>query len=177
MKLKEDGKIRAIAASNVALGHIKQYQAAGILDAIQPRYSMLDREIETEILPYCLANGISALAYSPLEQGLLTGKIGMDQTFAEGVYRNQIPWYSPQNRDKVLGMLEGWSDLLTKYNCSLSQLVIAWTVAQEGITFVLCGARKEEHVSDNVRAADLELDAADLSRIRQDAAALGAPEA
>ena len=177
MKLKEEGKIRAIAASNVDLEHIKQYQAAGVLDAIQPRYSMLDREIETEILPYCQANGISALAYSPLEQGLLTGKIGMDQTFAEGVYRNQIPWYAPQNREKVLNMLEGWSDLLAKYNCSLSQLVIAWTVAQEGITFVLCGARKEAHVSDNVRAADLELDAADLSRIRQDAEALGAPEA
>ena len=177
MKLKEEGKIRAIGASNVDLEHIKQYQAAGILDAVQPRFSMLDREIEKEILPYCLANGISALAYSPLEQGLLTGKIGMDQTFAEGVYRNQIPWYAPQNREKVLNMLEGWSDLLAKYNCSLSQLVIAWTVAQEGITFVLCGARKEAHVSDNVRAADLELDAADLSRIRQDAEALGAPEA
>ena len=113
MRLKEEGKIRAIAASNVDLEHIKQYQAAGILDAIQPRFSMLDREIEKEILPYCQANGISALAYSPLEQGLLTGKIGMDQTFAEGVYRNQIPWYSPQNREKVLNMLEGWSDLLT----------------------------------------------------------------
>lgn len=177
MKLKEDGKIRAIGASNVDLDHIKQYQAAGILDAIQPRYSMLDREIEKEILPYCLANGISALAYSPLEQGLLTGKIGMNQTFPEGTYRNNIPWYRPVNREKVLNMLEGWTDLRSKYNCSLSQLVIAWTMAQEGITFVLCGARKETHVSDNVGAADLELDAADLSRIRQDAEALGAPEA
>ena len=177
MKLKEDGKIRAIGASNVDLDHIKQYQAAGILDAIQPRYSMLDREIEKEILPYCLANGISALAYSPLEQGLLTGKIGMNQTFPEGAYRNNIPWYRPANREKVLNMLEGWTDLLSKYNCSLSQLAIAWTMAQEGITFVLCGARKETHVSDNVGAADLELDAADLSRIRQDAEALGAPEA
>jgi len=176
MKLKEEGKIRAIAASNVDLEHIKQYQAAGILDAIQPRYSMLDREIEKEILPYCHANGISALAYSPLEQGLLTGKIGMDQTYPESVYRNQIPWYLPVNRKKVLDMLEGWSDLLAKYNCTLSQLVIAWTVAQEGITFVLCGARKEAHVSDNVGAGDLELEAEDLTRIRRDAEALGAPE-
>ena len=176
MKLKQEGKIRAIAASNVDLEHIKQYQAAGILDAIQPKYSMLDREIEKEILPYCHANGISALAYSPLEQGLLTGKIGMDQTFPESAYRNNIPWYLPANRKKVLNMLEGWSDLLTKYNCSLSQLVIAWTVAQEGITFVLCGARKEAHVSDNVRAADLELEAEDLNRIRNDAEGIGAPE-
>jgi len=175
-KLKEEGKIRAIAASNVDLEHIKQYQAAGILDAIQPKYSMLDREIEKEILPHCYSQGISALAYSPLEQGLLTGKIGMDQTFPEGAFRNNIPWFRPVNRRKVLNMLEGWSDLLSKYNCSLSQLVIAWTMAQEGITFVLCGARKETHVKDNVRAADLEIEPADLSRIRRDAEALGAPE-
>jgi methylglyoxal reductase len=176
MKLKEEGKIRAIGASNVDLGHIKQYQAAGILDAIQPKYSMLDREIEKEILPYCHANSISALAYSPLEQGLLTGKIGMNQTFPEGAYRNNIPWFLPANRKKVLNMLEGWTDLLSKYNCSLSQLVIAWTMAQEGITFVLCGARKEAHVKDNVGAGDLELDAADLSRMRRNVEALGAPE-
>ena len=138
---------------------------------------MHGREIENEILPYCHANGISSLVYSPLEQGLLTGKIGLNQTFPEGAYRNNIPWYLPANRIKVLNMLEGWSDLLTKYNCSLSQLVIAWTVAQEGITFVLCGARKEAHVIDNVGAGDLELDAADLGRIRQDVEALGAPEA
>ena len=177
MKLKEEGKIRAIGASNVDLEHVKQYLAAGVLDAIQPKYSMLDREIEKEILPYCQANGISSLVYSPLEQGLLTGKIGLNQTFPEGAYRNNIPWYLPANRIKVLNMLEGWSDLLTKYNCSLSQLVIAWTAAQEGITFVLCGARKEAHVIDNVGAGDLELDAADLGRIRQDVEALGAPEA
>ncbi len=159
------------------LDHIKQYQAAGLLDAIQPKYSMLDREIEKEILPYCHANGISALAYSPLEQGLLTGKIGMDQTFPEGAYRNNIPWFLPANRKKVLNMLEGWTDLPAKYNCSLSQLVIAWTMAQEGITFVLCGARKEAHVRDNVGAGDLVLEAADLSRMRRDVEALGAPEA
>ncbi len=176
MKLKEEGKIRAIAASNVDIDHMQQYQAAGILDAIQPRYSMLDRGIEKDILPYCMENSISALVYSPLEQGLLTGQIGMDQTFAEGVYRNQIPWYLPANRQKVLNMLEGWSDLLSKYNCTLSQLVIAWTMAQDGVTFVLCGARKEAHVSDNVGAGDLEIEAEDLSRIRRDVEALGAPE-
>jgi methylglyoxal reductase len=74
-------------------------------------------------------------------------------------------------------MLEGWTDLVSKYNCSLSQLVIAWTMAQKGITFVLCGARKEAHVKDNVGAGDLDIDAADLSRMRRDVEALGAPDA
>jgi len=90
-------KNRVIAAHNVDLEHIKQYQAAGIIDAIQPKYSMLDRDIEKEILPYCNDSSISALPYSPLEQGLLTGKIGMDQTFPEGVDRNNIPWNSDRH--------------------------------------------------------------------------------
>jgi methylglyoxal reductase len=176
MQLKQEGKIRAIGASNVDLEQIKAYQAAGTLDAIQPKYSMLDREIEKQILPYCHAQRISTLAYSPREQGLLTGKIGMDRTFPQGAYRNNIPWFLPVNRKKVLNMLAGWSDLPIKYNCSLSQLVIAWTMAQEGITFVLCGARKEQHVRENVGAGDLVIDAADLKRMRKDVEALGAPQ-
>lgn len=176
MRLKEEGKIRAIGASNADLAHIKQYQASGILDAIQPKYSMLDRQIEKEIVPYCQTHEISILAYSPLEQGLLTGKIGMDQTFAEGSYRNNIPWFWPVNRKKVLDILPGWADLLSKYHCSLSQLVIAWTMAQPGISFVLCGSRKEVHVRDNVGAANLALEAADLIRIRQDVESIGEPE-
>ena len=176
MKLKEEGKIRAIGASNVDLQQIKEYQAAGTLDAIQPKYSMLDRVIEKEILPYCQAESISILAYMPLEQGLLTGKISMDRTFAEGEYRNNIPWFRPVNRQKVLNMLKGWNDLLAKYKCSLSQLVIAWTMAQDGVTFVLCGARKEKHVRENVGAGELVLDAADHRRMRKDVEALGAPQ-
>ena len=176
MKLKAEGKIRAIGASNVDLQQIKAYQAAGVLDAIQPKYSMLDREIEKEILPYCHTERISTLAYSPLEQGLLSGKIGMDRTFAEGEFRNNIPWFRPNNRKKVLNMLNGWSDLLKKYDCTLAQLVIAWTAAQKGITYVLCGARKEAHVRENVKAGKLLLHADDLARMRKDVEALGGHE-
>jgi methylglyoxal reductase len=176
MKLKVEGKIRAIAASNVELDHIKQYQATGVLDAIQPKYSILDRGIESGLLPYCADENISTLVYSPLEQGLLTGKIGMDATYDEGSFRNNIPWFSPINRKKVLDMLAGWADLTAKYGCSMAQLVIAWTLSQEGVTYALCGARKEEHVQDNVAAGDLQLEAADLARMRSDAEALGAPQ-
>lgn len=172
MKLKEEGKIRSIGVSNVNIDEVKSYQDAGVLDAVQPKYSMLDREIEKGLLPYCHKNTISILAYSPLEQGLLTGKIGMDVEFPEGSFRNEIPWFEPEKRKKVLDMLDGWEDLLEKYNCSLSQLVIAWTAAQEGITHVLCGARKQAHITNNVLAGDIELEAPDLVRIRLDVEAL-----
>ena len=176
LQLKAEGKIRAIGASNVDIPLIKQYQAIGALDSIQPRYSMLDRRIEAEILPFCIENGVSTLAYSPLEQGLLTGRVGMDFKVEPGEARSSIPWFKPENRRKVIDMLAGWQDLTEKYACKLSQLVIAWTVAQPGITFALCGARKPEHSLENAKGGDIELEPADIQRMRTDVEALGSPE-
>ncbi len=73
-------------------------------------------------------------------------------------------------------MLNGWKDLTEKYACTFGQLVIAWTVAQPGVTFVLCGARKPEHVIENVTAGDILLEPQDLQRMRDDVEALGEPE-
>lgn len=176
VKLKEEGKIRAIGASNVNVAQIREYQQAGVLDAIQPRYSMLDRQIETELLPYCIEQNISSLVYSPLEQGLLTGKIDMDQEFAAGEYRNNLPWFRPLNRQPVLNMLGGWKDLTEKYNCSLAQLVIAWTIEQPGVTFALCGARKVKHSLENAAAGAIIVDEQDLARMRKDVEFLGTPK-
>ncbi|MBU4260999.1 MAG: aldo/keto reductase [Proteobacteria bacterium] len=175
LQLKRQGKIRAIGASNVDVSQMKQYQAIGTLDAIQPRYSMLDRAIEKEMIRHCIEHQISTLVYSPLEQGLLTGTIGMDRTFSRGEYRNNIPWFQPLNRRKVLDMLAGWQTLTEKYHCSLAQLVIAWTIAQPGITFALCGARKPEHSRHNAVGGTLIIEADDLRKMRGDVEALGAP--
>ena len=175
LQLKKQGKIRAIGASNIDVSQMKQYQAVGTLDAIQPRYSMLDRAIEKEVIPHCIEHHISTLVYSPLEQGLLTGTIGMDRTFSRGEYRNNIPWFQPLNRRKVLDMLADWQTLTEKYHCSLAQLVIAWTVEQPGITFALCGARKPEHSRQNAVGGTLVMAADDIRKMRADVEALGDP--
>ena len=135
LKLKEAGKIRAIGASNVNVSQIKEYQTGGVLDAVQIRYSMLDRKIEQELLPYCREQRISILVYSPLEQGLLTGTIGMDRTFKKGESRERIPWFKLANRQRVLDMLAGWKDLTEQYNCTLGQLVITWTIESPASCF------------------------------------------
>ncbi len=177
MDLRAQGKIRAIGVSNATTADMDAYRAAGDLSACQPRYSMLDRAIEADVLPYCHRNAIAVLAYSPLEQGLLTGKIGMDRTFGADEFRNMIPWFKPANRARVLAMLDGWKDLCAAHACTLGQLVIAWTVAQPGLTIALCGARKVANVMENAAAGGMMLDAATLARMRSDVEALGAPEA
>ena len=176
--MKKEGLIKAIGASNVDLNQIKEYMDVAHLDAIQPPYSMLTRGVEAETLSYCVENEISVFAYSPLEQGLLTGNIGMDYEPPAGTYRADYLgwWYKKENRIKILNMLEGWKDLTEKYDCTVSQLVIAWTIAQKGITFALCGARKRKHLLENIKAGNLKIEQADLDRMRKDVEALPQPE-
>jgi methylglyoxal reductase len=172
MKMKSEGKIRAVGASNVAVGHLEEYLKYGQLDVIQEKFSMMDRKPEQELLPFCLAHGITVQTYSPLEQGLLTGKIGMDYQVKPGEVRDHRKWWIPGNRRLVLDMLAGWGDLTEKYGCTVGNLVIAWTAARCASFNVLCGARKPEQVAENLKAGGLEIEKADLGRMTRDADAV-----
>lgn len=178
MDLKDQGKIRAIGVSNVSLDELKENCASGPISSDQFRYSLLYRGPEADILPYCRENRLATLTYMSLEQGLLTGKAGMDRVYKPGDFRtNQDwnPWYKLENRKRILDMLAGWRGLTEKYACNLAQLIVAWTAAQPGVTHVLCGARNAAQIKQTAAAADLALDPADLQRIRNDAIALGEP--
>ncbi|MGI6031275.1 MAG: aldo/keto reductase [Eubacteriales bacterium] len=169
LEFKKEGKIRAIGVSNVEPWHVKEYLKYGQVDLIQEKYSMLSRRVEKELLPICEKEKITMQAYSPLEQGLLTGRFRMDYQVGDLEYRKKIEWYQPEKRAKVVAMLDGWQDLCDKYDCKLSNLVIAWTMAQSEQMNVLCGARKIHHVEENLKSAALQLDAADVARMRADA--------
>ena len=178
LKLKDQGKIRAIGVCNVSPAELEENLRRGGIVSNQFRYSMLLRAPEQDILPLCARKGLATLTYMSLEQGLLTGKVGMDRVFSPGEFRTNAawnPWYLPANRRRVLDLLAGWSDLTGKYACSLAQLVIAWTAAQPGVTHVLAGARTEAQLRENARAGELTIAPADLDRIRRDVIALGEP--
>ncbi|MCK5568424.1 MAG: aldo/keto reductase, partial [Spirochaetes bacterium] len=132
-------------------------------------------KLEDELGPFCRENQIGILVYSPLEQALLTGRYRKDTKLPADVYRNNIPWFKQGNRERVIDVLDSWKDLTDKYSCSLTRLVIAWTIAQPEITVALCGARHPEQIQENAGAAELTLDKADVSRMRQDITALGDP--
>jgi len=176
LELKRQGKVRAIGASNATVAELEAYRQAGPLDVCQMRYSLLDRRAEADLLPYCEQHGIATLAYSPLEQGLLTGTIGADREFPASAFRNRLPWFRPANRRRVLALLDGWRDLTAQYQCTLAQLVIAWTIRQPGVTCALCGARRPAVAMENAGAGGIPLAAEDTARIRRDAEALGAPQ-
>jgi methylglyoxal reductase len=178
LKFKQQGKIRAIGVCNVSLDELRENIRCGDIASDQFRYSMLHREAEKDILPHCAQSQLATLTYMSLEQGLLTGKIGMDRVFQPGEFRSNTSWNEwliPANRRRVLDLLDSWKDLTGKYGCTLSQLVIAWTAAQPGVTHVLAGGRNLAQVADNAKAGGLDLETADLTRIRKDVLALGEP--
>ena len=178
MTLRDQGKIRAIGVCNVSARELNRYRHAGPVASAQFRYSMLNRQAEQDVLPYCSEHHLAAITYMSLEQGLLTGKIGMDRIFTPSEFRSNAswnPWFRLENRRRILELLAGWKALTQKYDCSVAQLVIAWTLAQRGVTHVLCGARNQQQVLENAHASDLQISKADLQRIESDLANLGEP--
>ncbi|MFB8344032.1 aldo/keto reductase [Brucella cytisi] len=164
-ELKQAGKIRAIGASNVNRPELEQYIQTGALDAIQERFSMIDREIEQDLLPLTTANNVSTLSYSSLALGLLSGMIGPERVFSGDDQRKDNPRFSVANRQKAKDFATAIKPVADRHGATIAQIVIAWTLAQPGVTFALCGARNPVQALDNAQAGGLRLSADDLAAI------------
>jgi aryl-alcohol dehydrogenase-like predicted oxidoreductase len=167
LALKREGKIRAIGVSNCTLDQVRQYRAVGPVDAAQEKFSLLHRDLEHEYLPYCAQNHISVLAYSPLANGLLTGKVDPERIFPEDDLRRNNPMFSRESRLRVREMFEHLAPVTRKYTFTDGQLAIAWTLAQPGITHALVGARDERQAEENAWAGSVLLAAADVMRVTE----------
>ncbi len=165
VRLKEQGKIRSIGISNASVEDLKEYQAHGVVDAIQEKYNMLDRGLESTLIPLCRATHVSVLSYASLATGLLTGTMDPDREFQGDDQRIGNPRFSPENRKKILAFFEKLAPIAEKYQLSPAQLVIAWTIAQPGITFALCGARTARQAMENARAGQVLPDTGDMVKI------------
>jgi len=166
MRLREEGKIRAIGVCNASIEQMDRYRASGELVSDQEKYSMVQRMMEDDgRLSYNIEHDQAVLAYSPLALGLLTGKVRPDDTYPASDLRSRDKRFTRENREKVRSLLDAFEPVREKHGCTTAQLVIAWTIAQEGITHALVGARTEAQAIDNARAARIELDDEDLSRM------------
>ena len=167
LDLRRQGKIGSIGASNLSVDDLNAYVAAGPLDAIQEEYSMARRGIETTLVPICQAHGVSVLSYSSLSRGLLTGKIGPDRQFSGDDQRRTDPHFSQGNRAKAARLMADIAPIATAHGATPSQVVIAWTARQPGITFALCGARNPDQARENAGAARITLNEAETSTISE----------
>jgi aryl-alcohol dehydrogenase-like predicted oxidoreductase len=151
--LVQQGKVRWVGVSNFNVEQMEAAWRVRPFQSLQPRYNLLDRQVEAEILPYCREKGIGVLAHSPLAKGLLTGKYRPDHVFPPDDERSRMPRFQGEEFRRHLaaaGRLEAWA---RERGHSLVELAIAWVLSHPAITVCLCGAKSPEQVDEHVRAA------------------------
>ena len=163
-QLKQQGKIRAIGVSNFNRTQLEQAASYGRIDSLQPPYSLFWRWVEQDAMPYCVENDISILAYSPLAQGLLTGKFEKGHKFPPEDNRSKNKLFQGENYQRAQQALDKLRPIADRHQASLANLALAWLIAQPQ-TNAIVGARNKEQAAANAIAADLQLSPDELQEI------------
>jgi aryl-alcohol dehydrogenase-like predicted oxidoreductase len=175
IEIQQQGKVRAIGVSNFTVEMMQECLRKGRIANDQPKYNPLEREIENDVLPFCLKNDIGILAYSPIAQGLMAGTVSPERQFNEGDARAEKPWFSGENRKRVLTMLEKVRPIANAHGATLAQVATRWVIDQPGITAAIVGARDEDQAAENAKAGSLRLSSEELAVIRAAVEELGDP--
>jgi len=171
-ELIKQGKVRYAGVCNYTAAQVAEAGKYVNLVSDQMPYSMVKRDIEKELVPYVIENNKSILAYSPLERGLLTGKMKPGHKFEEGDHRANVYFYKDENLKRVSEVLDALRPLAADKNATLSQLVLRWTIEQPGITIALAGARNAEQSVANAKAVNVKLSAEEIAFINTQLAGL-----
>ena len=165
--LLDEGKVRSVGVSNFSLDQLMEFQSVCPLSAYQPHYNMLQREIESSQLPWCISNNVSVIVYWPLLKGLLAGKLGRDHQFDPKDGRRKYPMFSGDEWNKNQDFLDRLRPIATECHSSVAQLVLNWTIQRSGITAALCGAKRPDQIRDNAEAMNWQLSSDQIRRIDQ----------
>lgn len=162
--LKQQGKIRAIGVSNFSLAQLEEAAQYGQIDSIQPPYSLFWRYIEKELMPYCVKNQISILAYSSLAQGLLTGKFAPDHRFDPQDNRAKNKLFQGETYQRAQAALAQLKPIADRHQTSLGNLALAWLIAQPQAQAIV-GVRNATQATQNAAAASVQLSPEELAEI------------
>jgi len=166
-QLIKEGKVRYAGVSNYSAAQMEEAERVLKLASNQVPYSMVRRDIEEEVVPYCLENNKSVIAYSPLERGLLTGKMKPGHVFGEGDHRAGVHFFREENLKRTNVFLESIKPLANEKGISLGQLVLLWTLEQPAIDIALVGARNSEQAVQNAKAIDASISAEEVTFISE----------
>jgi myo-inositol catabolism protein IolS len=162
--LKEQGKIRAIGVSNFSGVQLEEAAKYGRIDSLQPPYSLFWRQVEKDAMPYCIENNISIIAYSPLAQGLLTGKFAVDHKFDPQDNRAKNKLFQGENYQRAQQALDKLRPIADRHNCTLAQLALFWLIAQPQAN-AIAGARNSSQAIANAKSVDVKLSENELQEI------------
>jgi aryl-alcohol dehydrogenase-like predicted oxidoreductase len=164
--LLDAGLVRAIGVSNLrTVAQFEEFAAVCPITAAQPHYNLLQREIEADVLPWCIAHQVSICAYWPLMKGFLAGKLPRSHRWHPQDGRQKYPIFQGAEWDKTHDFLDALRPIAAEAGGTLAQLAIAWTLQRPGITVALCGAKRPDQIRETAAAMRMSLTAEQLTRI------------
>ena len=164
-ELIAEGKIKHFGLSKAGVASIRKAHAVQPVTALQSEYSIWWREPEKEIIPTLEELGIGFVPFSPLGKGFLTGKINSETEFDKSDFRNIVPRFSEENRKANQALIDFLSVIATKKEATPAQIALGWLLAQKPWVVPIPGTTKILRLSENIRAANIELSAADVDEI------------
>jgi aryl-alcohol dehydrogenase-like predicted oxidoreductase len=166
-ELVKAGKVRWLGASNFNVAQLKRAQKIHPVASLQPPYSMLRRDIEAEILPYCESQNIGILCYSPMQTGLLTGTFSKERLAAlpANDWRHNSPRFKEPQLSQSLAKVDELKKVAARLNISMGQLAIAWVLRKPIVTSAIVGARRPQQIEETAPGGDVVLNAAALKEI------------
>lgn len=163
-ELQQAGKARYLGVSNFDVALLEKCEAIRHVDSLQPPYSLLKRDVEAEVLPWCKANGTGVIVYSPMQNGLLSGSFDLNRV-AEDDWRRRNPMFQEPQFSKNLEFVERLRPVAERNGKTVGQLAIAWTLSNPAVTGAIVGARRPEQVEENVQAMGYHLSEGDVAEI------------
>jgi len=166
-KLKEEGKVRYIGVSNFNVSQMKRAQAIAPITSLQPPYSLLAREVEKEILPYCAQQNIGVIVYSPMRSGLLTGTMTRARAAALAAddWRRRDPDFQEPRLSRNLQLVELLRSIGERHGRTPGEMAIAWTSRNPAVTAAIVGLRSPQQVSGIIGAAEFRLSSEEIGEI------------
>jgi aryl-alcohol dehydrogenase-like predicted oxidoreductase len=165
--LQRQGKVRWIGVSNFNVQQLRRAQAMAAVTSLQPRYSLVHREIEDQVLPYCLREGIGVIVYSPMASGLLTGAMTRARAakLPKDDWRKNHPDFTEPALSRNLALVERLEEIAKRHNRSIGEVAIAWTLRHPAVTGAIVGARNARQAEGVMRAGEFRLSQDEVTEI------------
>ena len=165
--LKREGKVRWIGVSNFSVQQLERANAIAPVTSVQPPYSLIFRDVENDVLPYCKRNGIGVIVYSPMASGLLTGTMTREriERLPKDDWRHMNPEFHEPRLTRNLELVELLKQIARRHGRSAGEAAIAWTLHNPAVTGAIVGARNARHAEGVMRAGDLRLTSDDVIQI------------
>jgi len=169
VELQQAGKVRHIGVSNHNVAQMKRLQAIQPIASLQPPYSMIARDVETEILPYCAEHNIQVVCYSPMWKGLLTGAFTKERaaSLPESDHRSRDPKFQSPQLEINLQLVESLAPIAKQNGRTLAELAIAWTLRRPEVTSAIVGARAPHQIDGTIGALNWRLQPNEVNTIDQ----------